>query len=349
MSLPARMKVGMYYSNSDVRVEEQDVPAVGPGEILIKVLASGICGSDLLEWYRIKTAPRVLGHELTGEVVAVGDGVEGLVPGDRVFTTHHVPCEECPACLSGHETACTTFQTVNNFTPGGFAEYLKVGGRSVVTGTLKLPDGVSSEQGAFVEPLGTVVRGLRAAGFQPGQTILVVGTGLAGLLWVKAARAAGAGNVLATDLSDPRLRKAREFGAHHAVNARTDDLPAWVEQVNGGRKADVVVVCAGALPAAEAALRAVGKGGTVLFFAVPDPGDLVPVDFIPIWRDDVTIRTCYGASPRDNREALELLRTGAVQVDDMVTHRFGIDGIGTGFATAARPDDCLKVIIEPHG
>ena len=341
------MKVGMYYSNSDVRVEEQAIPVVGDGDILIKVMASGICGSDLLEWYRIKRAPVVLGHELAGEIVEVGAHVEGFSAGDRVFATHHVPCDECPACKSGHETACTTFQTVNNFSPGGFSEYLKVGGKSIDTGTFKLPDEVTWDQGTFIEPVGTVVRGLRAVDLKPGQSILVVGSGLAGLLWIKAAVAYGAGNIMATDLSDYRLQKAREFGAHHATGAR-EDIPAWVKSVNEDRLADVVVICAGSLAAADAALGSVEKGGTVLFFAVPNPGDEVPIDFTPFWRNDITIKTCYGAAPRDNREALELLRSGKVSVDDMITHRFGIDGIGEGFTIAAKPDDCLKVVIEPH-
>ena len=343
----SRMKVGMYYRNDDVRVEEQDVPPVGDDDLLVQVMACGICGSDLLEWYRIKTAPRVLGHELSGVVTEVGRNVEGFQPGDRVFATHHVPCEKCHACRGGHETACKTFQTVNNFTPGGFAQFLRVGGRSVVTGTFKLPDEVSFDQGTFVEPLGTVVRGLRAVDLRAGQSMLVVGSGLAGLLWVKAARARGAGNVMATDLSDFRLRQAEAFGAHHTASAG-DDISAWVRTVNDGRLADVVVVCAGSLPAAEAALGAVGKGGTVLFFAIPLPGEKVAVDLVPFWRDDITITTCYGAAPRDNREALELLRTGAVTVDDMITRRCGIDEIGAGFAAAARPDDGLKVIIEPQ-
>ena len=341
------MKVGMYYSNSDVRVEEQEIPVVGDGDILIKVMASGICGSDLLEWYRIKRAPVVLGHELAGEIVEIGATVEGFSKGDRVFATHHVPCDECHACKSGHETACTTFQTVNNFTPGGFAEYLKISGRSIETGTFKLPDDVSWDQGTFVEPVGTVVRGLRAAGLKPGQSILVVGSGLAGLLWVKLAKAFGAGTIMATDVSDYRLQKAEEFGAHQVAHAG-EDIPRWVQKVNEGRLADIVVICAGSLPAAETALKSVERGGTVLFFAVPHPGDEVSMDFTPFWRNDITIKTCYGAAPEDNREALELLRSGRVGIVDMITHRFGLEEINEGFATAARPDDCLKVIIEPQ-
>ncbi len=341
------MKVGMYYSNRDVRLEELPVPEVGAGDILVKVMASGICGSDILEWYRIKRAPLVLGHEMTGEVVEVGPGVTAFKRGDRVFATHHVPCDACHFCLRGHVTACDTFQTRNNFAPGGFAEYLRVSGRSVVTGTLPLPDGVTWEQGAFVEPLGTVVRGLRAVGLVPGDSVLVLGAGVAGLLMVAAARAMGAGRIMATDLLDFRLEAARRMGAEQVAKADTD-IPAWVRQVNGGRLADRVILAAGSLAAARQALGSVERGGTVLLFAVHLPGETVAVDFIPYWRNDVTIRTSYGAAPLDNAQALELIRSERVDVAPLVTHRFPLEAIGEAFAAAAGGRDCLKVMIEPH-
>ena len=341
------MRVGVYYSNSRVEVEERPVPAVGPTDILIKVLASGICGSDLMEWYRIKKAPLVLGHELAGVVVEAGERVTAVAVGDRVVTTHHVPCDACRACLAGHTTACEAFLTQNNFAPGGFSEFVRVSGRSVLTGTLKLPDEVSFEQGSFVEPLGTAVRGLRAAGMQPGDSVLVLGSGIIGLLMVKLARALGAGRVLCPDLSAERLEAARAFGADAAIDAATD-VPAAIRAANGGRLADRVMLCAGALGPATQALACVESGGTVVFFAVPMPGELVPVDFNAFWRTDVTLKTCYGAAPLDNAQALELLRSRRVVVDDMVTDRIPLARIGDGFRAAARGGRCLKVIVEPH-
>jgi len=341
------MKTGVYYRNSDVRVEERPDPKAGDRDIVVRVMACGLCGSDLLEWYRIKRAPLVLGHEPAGVVVETGRHVTGIRPGDRVFVTHHVPCSVCTYCLSGHETACTTFQTVNNFDPGGFSQLLRVTGRSVDTGTLILPGTVSFEQATFIEPLGTAVRALRAAGLRPGQSVLVIGSGVAGLLIIKLARTLGAGVIVATDVSPYRLEKARLFGADHTV-AANDDVPAALREVNEGRLADVVILSAGALPAARTALHSADRGGTVLFFAVPKPGETVDVDFNPFWRDDVTIKTCYGAAPIDTLQALELIRRGAVNVTDMVTHRFGIDEIGRAFLTGAQPDGCMKVIIEPN-
>jgi L-iditol 2-dehydrogenase len=341
------MKAGVYYSNSDVRVEERPDPTVGPNDLLIKIAACGICGSDLLEWYRIKRAPLVLGHEPAGEIVETGKNIERFKPGNRGFATHHVPCNACRLCLTGHETACGTFQKVNNFDPGGFSQLLRVTGRSVDTGVFILPDDMSYDQGTFIEPVGTAVRGLRSIDLKPAQSVLVIGSGIAGMLLIKLARAYGAGNIIAVDMSEYRLQKAREFGATHTVHA-SEDVPAFVRDANDGRLVDQVILCAGALSAAQTALESAAPGGTVLFFAVPLPGEQVPIDFNPFWRDDITIKTCYGAAPVDNYKALELIRRRTVEVEDMITHRFGIDRIGEAFAAAARPNDCLKVIVEPN-
>jgi L-iditol 2-dehydrogenase len=340
------MKVGVYYSNSDVRLEEQPVPVVADDEILIKVMASGICGSDLLEWYRIKRAPLVLGHELTGEVVETGKNIDKFKVGDRVFTTHHVPCDECYYCLTDHKTACEVFQGTNNFEPGGFSQFLKVSGRSINTGTLKLPEDMSYETGTFIEPLATVVRALRAIDLKPGESIMIFGAGLAGILFVKLAKALGAGNIIVSDINEYRMEMAKKAGAGFIVPAK-NDISQFVKE-NNGRLADKVIISTGALPAAESALKCVDKGGAVLFFAVSQPGDKIAIDFNPYWRDDISFKTCYGAAPLDNHQALEILRTGAVSVDDMITHRFKIDDIGDAFKTAAQPSGTLKIIIEPN-
>jgi len=341
------MRVGMYYSNSRVEVEEMPIPAINKKDILIKVMASGICGSDVMEWYRIKKAPLVLGHEIAGEIVEVGEEVTKFKKGDRVFATHHVPCDECHWCLTGHQTACQVFHTKNNFDPGGFSEYLKVSGKSIDTGTLLLPDEMSYEQGSFIEPLGTIVRGLRAVDLKPGDTMLVLGCGIAGLLMIKLARSLGAGRIIATDIDDYRLEAARRFGAEKTIRA-DENIPGLIQEVNHGRLADKVIICAGALSASKQALQSVDRGGTVLFFAVPNPGETVDIDFNPFWRNDVSLKTCYGAAPLDNAQAMELIRAGNVDVKDLITHRLGLEDISKGFKAAGEGKNCLKVIIEPH-
>jgi len=340
------MKVGMYYNNSDVRVEETPPPNVGDKDLLIKVNVCGICGSDILEWYRIKKAPLVLGHELSGEVIKVGKDITKFKTGDRVFSTHHVPCNECHYCLTDHETACVTFQTKNNFDPGGFSEFLKVSGRSVDTGTLRLPDEVTYEEASFIEPLGTVVRGLRRLDLQPGDSMLVLGAGIAGILMIKLGKALGAGRIIATDINDSRLESAIKFGAEHVFNAG-EDIPKAIKEANAGRLVDKVVICTGALSAVKQALISVDKGGTIMFFAVPTPDETVDIDFNPYWRDDISFITSYGAAPQDNLKALELIRAGNINVKDMITHRLSLDKIAKGFELAGKGEG-LKILIKPN-
>jgi len=341
------MKVGMYYNNKDVRVEEMPIPEIGPFDILVKVMACGICGSDIMEWYRIKKAPIVLGHEVTGEIVKAGENVEKYKEKDRVFVTHHVPCLTCHYCLTGHETACEIFQTKNNFYPGGFSQYLKVSGKSVEIGIIKLPDEVSYEEGSFIEPLGTVIRGIRKIELKPAETVLVLGSGIAGLLYIKLAKAFSAGKIIATDINDYRLKMAKKFGADDVFHA-SENIPSLVKKVNDGRLADKVIICSGALSCVKQALESVDKGGTILFFAVPPPGETVNIDFNPYWRNDISFKTTYGATLSDNNLALELIRKKIIVVDDLITDRLPLDEIQKGFKLASEGKETIKVIINPN-
>ena len=340
------MRVAMYYSNKDVRLEEMPIPKIGPGEILVKVMACGICGSDVMEWYRIKKAPRVLGHEATGVIVEVGEGVERYKVGDRVFVSHHVPCNECRYCLSGHHTACETLHTTN-FDPGGFSEYVRVPKINVERGVLLLPDHVSFEEGTFIEPLGCVIRGQRIAQVKPGHTVLVLGSGPAGLLHIQLARLKGARRIIATDINEYRLEAAKRFGADVVINAK-EDVPAIVREVNENRPADRVIICTGALPAIHQAWQCVDRGGTILFFAVPPPDVKVTIPITDFWRNEITVTTSYGASPMDLTEALELISGRKINVRDMITHKLSLAEAGLGFQMVAEAKECIKVIIEPH-
>jgi len=340
------MRVAMYYNNRDVRPEEMPTPKIGSGELLVKVLAAGICGSDVLEWYRLKTAPRVLGHEIAGDIVQVGDGGGQYREGDRVFVSHHVPCNTCKYCLAGHHTACETLHKTN-FDPGGFSEYLRVPPINVAYGVLVLPDTMSYEEGTFIEPLGCVLRGQRLVGISRGQTVLVLGSGVAGLLHVQAAKIQGAGRVFATDIVEYRLKAAEWFGADSVINAK-DDVPSRVKELNDGYLADLVIVCTGAQPAMSQALHSVNRGGTVLFFAVPPAGVEVPIDFASLWRNEIRLQTSYGAAPQDLRMALDLLEEKKINVRDMITHRFPLAEAGKGFRIVAEAKESLKVIIEPQ-
>ena len=340
------MRVAMYYNNQDVRLEELPTPKIGPGEILVKVLASGICGSDVMEWYRIKKAPLVLGHEIGGEIVETRESVERYKVGDRVFVSHHIPCNTCRYCLNGHHTVCETLHTTN-YDPGGFAEYIRIPQLNVDRGVFLLPDEVSFEEGTFIEPLGCVVRGQRVARLKPGQSVLILGSGISGLLHLLLARALGAGRVMATDVNESRLKAAKEFGADAVIHAR-EDVPARLREANEGRLADLVIVCTGAFPVFTQALQSVDRGGTVLFFAPTDPGIDLPVPVNEFWRNGITLLPSYGASPLDCIQAIELIRAGRVSVRKMITHRLSLEETALGFKLVAEAKESIKVIIEPH-
>ncbi len=340
------MRVGMYYNNRDVRVEEMPAPEIGPGEILVKVHASGICGSDVLEWYRIKKAPKVLGHEIAGEIVEVGAGVDRYKKGDRVFVSHHIPCNTCHYCLKGYHTACETLHTTN-FDPGGFAEYLRAPRLNVDRGVFVLPDEVSYEEATFIEPLGCVLRGQRLVKFQPGDSVLILGAGISGLLHLAAARAMGAGRIMATDINDFRLKAAKDLGADAVWHAK-EDIPALVRQANNNRPVDLVIVCTGALSAFKQALNSVDRGGTVLCFATTEPGVDIPVPMNDFWRNEIKLMPSYGNSPYDAMVAIELIRAKRIPIQQMITHRLPMEQIGLGFRLVAEAADSIKVIIEPQ-
>jgi L-iditol 2-dehydrogenase len=340
------MRVAMYYNNNDVRLEEIPTPQIGPGEVLVRVMASGICGSDVMEWYRIKKAPLVLGHEIAGEIVEIGEGVERYTVGDRVFVSHHIPCNTCHYCLRGYHTACETLHTTN-YDPGGFAEYLRVPRLNVDRGVFLLPDELSFDQGVFIEPLGCVIRGQRLANLLPGQSVLILGSGISGMLHLLLAQALGAGKIITTDVSDYRLNMALDFGADAAINAR-EYTPERLRDMNDNRLADLVIVCTGAPSAFEQSLNSVDRGGTVLCFATTEPDFQLSVPLNEFWRNEIKLMPSYGNSPLDAVEAIELMRAGRVSVDKMITHRLSLTEAGLGFRLVAEGNESMKIIIEPH-
>lgn len=335
----------MYYSNRDVRIEEMPVPEIGPGELLIRIEACGICGSDVMEWYRLHKVPLVLGHELAGVVVAAGNGVERYKEGDRVTVAHHVPCNTCYYCYSGHHTVCDTLRRTNIF-PGGFAEYVRVPAINVDRGVFLLPPEMSFEEATFVEPVACVLRAQRLARIRPGQCVLVIGSGIAGLIHVLVARALGAGCITATDISSYRLEAAQRFGANEVIPAG-EDVASRLRAVNGGRLADLVIVCTGAVSAITRALQLVERGGTVFLFAPTEPGVTIPVSINDLfWRNEITITTSYAGSPADHMTALKLIQADRVRVREMITHRLALKDTGVGFQLVLSAQDSLKVIIE---
>ena len=331
------MRVAMYYNNNDVRIEEMPVPEIGKNEILVKVMACGICGSDVMEWYRVKKAPRVLGHEATGVIEKVGKNVKKYKKGNRVFVSHHVPCGKCKYCLNNEHTVCDMLRTTN-FDPGGFAQYVRVPEINVKRGVFLLPDEMSFEEGTFIEPLACVIRGQRKAGMKPGKSVFVIGSGISGILHIQTAKASGASKIFASDINDYRLEAAKQFGADKVINAK-ENTPI---------KADLVIVCTSAVSAIKQAFKSADRGGVILFFAPTKPGVEIPLPLWELWHDGVTITNSYAGSPKDIAEAIEIIREKKINVKDMITHRLSLEEAGKGFQIVSKAENSIKVIIEPN-
>ena len=342
--MSAVMKVGLYFRNDDVRVEERPVPEAGPGEVVVRVAACGVCGSDTMQWYREPETRRHgginTGHEIAGEIVQAGPLVKNIKVGDRVVVAHHFPCRSCALCREGNETACEAMR-VKHIEPGGFAQYIRVLETGVQNGLLHLPDSMTYEQGSVVEPLGCVVRSVRKAAPVAGHTVLVVGSGLAGLLHIKLVRALGAEKIFALDTNPNRLEAARRAGADQAilVSNGAGELP----------RADRVFVCTASQKATEGALERINRGGHLMYFATDGPDQRVPLPLTKFWLMQPVIGFTYGAAPSDMQEAIELIRSGRVVVDELITHTFGIDQIAEAFDLAANPKgNSLKVLVAPN-
>jgi L-iditol 2-dehydrogenase len=337
------MKVAVYHSNNDIRIEERPVPAINEGEILVKMMASGICGTDVMEWYRIRKSSRVLGHEMAGEVVGPVKGLNEFKIGDRVFVSHHVPCYGCHYCLSGRHSACEALHT-GNYDPGGLAEFIRIPEQNVKHGTFLLPKEVTYDEATMIEPLGCAVAGQKRLGLREGQSLLIIGSGVSGLTHIQLAKLNGA-RVIATDINEYRLSKALEFGADFIFNAHQYSVDE-LKKVNEGHLADVVIVCAGAEKAISDALSSVDRRGTILFFSIPK--EHINLPSASFWRDEVSVIFSYGAAPEDIQDTLELITSGRVNVKKMITHRIALSDIQQGFKLVSEANESLKVVVTPN-
>ena len=336
------MKVAKWYNNKDIRIEEVPTPRPGPDEMLVKVMACGICGSDIVEWYRLPRAPLVQGHEIGAEVVEVGQALKKFNPGDRVFIAPKVPCLQCDYCKNEHFPVCTN---IKERLPGGFAEYVLVPKALIENGAYRLPDTISCDQSTFIEPLACVVRAQRLAGVQQGQTVMVFGCGMSGLLNVKLAKAKNC-QVIATDVNTGRLEMAAGLGADITLDA-AENVAEGLKAAKD-KKADVVILCTSAMSAVDQAWKCVDKGGVIVFFAVPGPDKQITIPINDFWTKEIQILTSYYCGPPDIVDALELIETGTIKVDDMITHKLPLKKITEGFQLVLDGKESIKVIIKPN-
>jgi L-iditol 2-dehydrogenase len=336
------MKVAYWYNNKDIRIEDIPTPKPKHNEMLVKVISCGICGSDIVEWYRLPLAPLIQGHEVGAKVVAIGKSVKKYQPGDRVFIAPKVPCMKCYYCQNGHYPQCSE---VEERLPGGFAEYILVPEILIENGTYLVPDNMTYDQSTFIEPLACVVRAQRLAGVKKGQTVLVIGCGMSGLLHIKLAITKGC-KIIAADINPKKLDIARQMGADITINAADDVAGRLIKET--GKKADVVFLCASADPAVEQAWKCVDKGGVVVLFAVPAPDKKVVIPINDFWMKEITILTSYYCGPPDIIEAMKLIEWQSVTVDDLITHRLPLTDIVKGFQLVTDGRESIKVIIKPN-
>jgi L-iditol 2-dehydrogenase len=334
-----------YHSNDDVRIVELPIPEIGPGELLVQLRACGLCASDVMEWYMKPRAPIYPGHEPAGVVVAVGEGIEQFAVGQRVFMHHHVPCMVCHYCQRGAFSQCPTFRATRLY-PGGLAEYIRVPALNVHLDVLPLPDELSFEAASLIEPLACCVRGINRAAIRPGDGVLVLGAGSNGLMLAQLAQQRGAVRVMIVDPIAYRRQRALAVGIDYALNPQAE--PPLVEQIyalNDGRKPDIVLVTPSSISAMRQGLELVGPGGTVLLYAPPPPAVGLPVTPNSLFFQEISLRTSYSAGPYETRLALDLLRTGRIRAESVITHRFPLREAAQAFQLVAKPGDALKAVI----
>jgi L-iditol 2-dehydrogenase len=330
-------------ADGGVEVVEVPEPRIGPGEALLETTVSGICGSDLLDWYVKGKAGSVLGHELAGRIVRVGDGVAGFAPGDRVVPHHHAPCLACRECEAGRYVHCAEWRS-SRLDPGGMAERVRVPAGNLERDTRKIPDGVSDEEASITEPLATVVKAFRRGRFSAGQSLLVVGLGTTGQLALRLARASGAASLAGADLVPSRLAAAHGSGADDVVDVGREPLADGARRLLGGRGFDFVFVCPGKPTVIRDAVGTVAPGGTLLVFTMAAPGDAWSADLNGLYFREIAVVPSYSCGPDDTREALAAIASGRVRVADLVSHRFALSEAPEAFARARLAEGSMKVV-----
>jgi L-iditol 2-dehydrogenase len=347
------VKAATYYAPGDIRLEQVPEPDVAPGQLKLRVRACSTCGTDVKisrSGHPNMTPPQVMGHEIAGEIVDVGDGVEGWTVGDRVQVIAAIPDGTCPDCLAGHQSICPHQLSMGYQFPGGFAEYMIVPREVLaVDGVTRIPDGLSFAEASLAEPLACVLNGQELARVGEGDTVVVIGSGPIGCLHVRLARARGAARIILIDLNGDRLAAAAALVApDHTVATESQDPVAAVLELTDGRGADVVITAAASGAAQEQGLRMLARRGRLsLFGGLAKDAPNITVDANLVHYRELTLVGVNGSTPAHNKQALELIASGAVPVADLITHRLPLDDVLEAIEIVAR-GEAIKVTIEPH-
>ncbi len=351
-SVPATMLAAVYRGINDIRLETVPVPRIGSGELLLRVHTCGICGTDLK---KIATgshsAPRIFGHETSGEIAAIGNGVPDFKVGNRVVVFHHIPCGECYYCRHKTFAQCETYKKVGctaAFEPagGGFAEYVRIMDWIVQGGTIPIPDDVSFEQACFVEPVNTCMKGIETLRLQSGETVLVIGQGPIGIVLARLAQKAGA-SVITSDLYRHRLTISKTYGLGSSIDASRADTVKTVRELTEGRGADAVILAVGGNGLIRSAMDAVRPGGRVLLFAQTVRGETT-IDPAAICVDEKTLLGSYSASIELQKDSVRFVMSREMDLQRLISHRFSLASSVEALNLAAHPQpDSMKVVIQP--
>ena len=339
----SKMKACVIGADGALEISEQPKPEITRGELLVKMRACGICGTDV-EKLHGNYPSKILGHEAVGEIVSVGDGVRDFEPGDRVFPHHHVPCYDCHFCRNGSETMCPHFSR-SNIHPGGLAEYFTVPEWNVSrSAVFKLPEQMSFRAGALIEPLACVLRGLGKAPLGTDSHVAVIGVGPVGMLHVAALKILGAKHIAAVDLSGERREFARKLGADETFSPQ--EAVGGIVESSGGIGSDLTIVAAGSPPAISTGIETLRKGGKLIQFGLPKPGMRLESDFSAIFRKEISIITTYSGIERDVADAISMIALHAGKFESMISHSFRLDEAGEAFKLAEDVNAARKIIVE---
>jgi len=351
-AIPTTMTAAVYHGVNDIRLETVPVPTIGAGEILVRVHTCGICGTDLK---KIATgshsAPRIFGHETTGVVAAVGEGVTEFHIGNRVMVFHHIPCGECYYCQHKVFAQCPTYKKVGataGYEPsgGGFAEYVRVMEWIVRKGVIRIPEGVSFEQASFIEPINTCMKGIDTLGLKAGETVLVMGQGPIGIMLAVLARRCGA-RVITSDLFPERHTIARTFGLNESIDASTSDAVKVVKGMTEGRGADAVILAVAGNGLIRPAMDATRPGGRALLFAQTQHGEAT-INPAAVCVEEKSLLGSYSASVDLQEESARFVLGVEMNLERLISHRFPLGESVEALQLAAQPKpDSMKVVIQP--
>ena len=343
-----KMKVALLYGIKNLKIEETDIPEVGPGEVLVKIKAATTCGTDLKIFQRgyvsgIIELPTVFGHEWAGEVVEVGSGVSWPEIGMRIRAGNSAPCLRCVMCRKGNYNLCEDMLWLW----GAYAEYIKVPKRTIMVNAQEIPPHVSFEEAALTEPLACVLHGISKAGVNVGDNVVILGAGPIGFLHMLCARKLGAGKIIMVDKVDERLDYASKLGADVTINAGKCDVVSKVKELTNGYGADLVIEAIG-LPATwEQALKMVRRGGTVLEFGGCPPGTEIKVSTELLHYGEVRVLGTFHATPADFKKALDLIASGTINVKPLITRKMRLEEISKAFELLMTSKKDLKIAIIP--